>query len=532
MNNFQGLFNWVKKFSTKKSVKSIFIFLIILLIYALLYKIYSKKINSFGCFDDCFNFVAGYFINKGKFLYSEIFFNHQPLMAYISSLIQSHFHPQNIYELVLIHRRFVLVFGLLMNMLIIYRFRLPGFLFMLFYEFTKYYLFGDRFLAEGIIVYPLTYMTGLIWIKFNKKKIYDWDYILGAIFTWFVIFMREPYNPIAVLVFVLLIWGKPLSKIKIISVIAFFVLIAITLLFVPFKEYIFNVFDANFNTVYQSSSDSSQIFGSGFFKIFFYPVYLFFGGEWNIFRYFLIGIDIVFLLSSFILGVYYKKIKIIILMFLILGFANIRYVIPGKIFYEAFHMLPWFALFLMITFLMIFDLYKYQKRVALIMFVFLTILFGYVTLSPKSFIWEKIDMYYEFMTNYGNDLRVGETIKTLSNKNDTMFLDGADDLIYWQADLISPYKYSWYTSFMPLIPKYVNARLTMFSKTPPDFYYGTCPNQKIGNRTLPENLINSYSQFYSGGKPTCLYIKKSKILNITADKWKRIVEFSYYLPIN
>ncbi|MCL5438559.1 MAG: hypothetical protein M1268_01045, partial [Patescibacteria group bacterium] len=331
-------------------------------------------------------------------------------------------------------------------------------------------------------------------------------------------------------IFLLLIQGNNFSKIKQVSMAMFFTLVGITLFFIPIREYFFNVFEVNFNTVPQSGNGAGTIFGFDFLKIFFYPLYLFINGEWNIFRYFTVALDMVFLSCVLILGIYHKKIKIIVLMLLILGFANIRYVLPGKIFYEAFHMLPWFSIFIMVTLLMVFDLYKYKKKAALMMFIFLTIMFLYINLSPKSFIREKIDMHYEFMTNYGNDLRVGETVKILSGANDTLFLDGADDLIYWQADLNSPYKYSWYTSFMPLIPRYVSSRVEMFTKNPPDFYYGTCPNQKIANRTLPENIKTEYAQFYSGEKPTCLYIKKSKIPNITEEKWLKAKEFSYYLP--
>jgi len=52
--------------------------------YLLLYKIYIPHTNSFGCFDDCMNISAGYFLQYGRTLYSEIFFNHQPNLAYLS----------------------------------------------------------------------------------------------------------------------------------------------------------------------------------------------------------------------------------------------------------------------------------------------------------------------------------------------------------------------------------------------------------------------------------------------------------------
>ena len=70
-----------------------------------------KRLGAFGCFDDCFNFGAGYFLLQGKHLYSQIFFNHQPFMAYISAVIQYVSHPQTLFELVKYHRISVMAFA-------------------------------------------------------------------------------------------------------------------------------------------------------------------------------------------------------------------------------------------------------------------------------------------------------------------------------------------------------------------------------------------------------------------------------------
>src|SRR5216684_2372395 len=92
--------------------------LFLITIYFSLYKIYIPKSNAFGCFDDCFNITAGYFITKGKVLYEQIPFNHQRLMADMSALVQSFSSPVNISELILHHRQFLLIFGFFMNLLL------------------------------------------------------------------------------------------------------------------------------------------------------------------------------------------------------------------------------------------------------------------------------------------------------------------------------------------------------------------------------------------------------------------------------
>lgn len=132
----------------KKLIFYFSLFGILILSSIFLYQIYFPRVNAFGCFDDCFNYLGGYFLSKGKILYSQIFFNHQPLMAYLSQFIQLNLKLISIYDLLLKHRQTVFLFGILMDALLILRFGLAGLGFTFFYEFFKFYLFGDRFLQK------------------------------------------------------------------------------------------------------------------------------------------------------------------------------------------------------------------------------------------------------------------------------------------------------------------------------------------------------------------------------------------------
>ena len=73
-------------------------------------RVYRDRIGAFGCFDDCFNIVAGYFIGQGKHLYTNIFFNHQPIPAIISFFIQKIYQPQSVYELIYRHRMTLIMY--------------------------------------------------------------------------------------------------------------------------------------------------------------------------------------------------------------------------------------------------------------------------------------------------------------------------------------------------------------------------------------------------------------------------------------
>lgn len=497
-------------------------------LYLLLYKIYMPRVNAFGCFDDCFNIVGGYFIDKGKTLYSQVYFNHNMIAPYISSIIQHFLHPINIYELILRHRQFVLLFGLICNALLVMRFGMVGFGFFVIYEFSKFYVFGDRFLAEGLVVYPLVYLMGVFLHKMVQKKIFSWDYIISALAVWFVIFAREPFIPAAIVLYILILFGKPFSLPKKISLGLFFILVLAVFSITPIPEYIFNVIYINIHTVGLYDARQGKLFGSGLLEVFFYPIYIFITGSWNLFRQLLIGVDFVFLILLFYFIEYKKNIKLVVFLIFVLGFANIRYIPPGNIFYAAFHMIPWYGMNIFATLFLLSEMRRSWQKYALI--GFLAASFTYFLLSPANIIWDKISTHEEFITNYGNYLQIGEVVKILSNPSETLFVDGFDELILWAADRPSPYLYLWYTSFMPRFPIYADTRLEMFKKNPPDFYYGSCPKEKSPERMLPKTVKSVYQNLYSGGKPTCLYIKKSKIPSISQDKWKKAKKLFYELP--
>jgi hypothetical protein len=211
----------------------------------------------------------------------------------------------------------------------------------------------------------------------------------------------------------------------------------------------------------------------------------------------------------------------------ILGLANIRVVIPGTVFYGAFHMVVWFALFIFITALMIVE----NSRFRLSSLLAVALLFFYFVNSNSYFAKEKIDQHEQHITNYGSYLQEGEVIKTLASPGDTLFLDGSDDLIYWQAKLPSPYKYSWYTSTMPSFTKYSDARLEMFKKDPPDFYreYGSCPKKIPDEKSLPDFIKSEYARLYNLDKPSCLFVRKDKLKDISQAQWAKANQWLYSL---
>ena len=266
----------LKKF-IKNYYKSIFAVLLLIPIYYLLYKVYIPKINAFGCFDDCNNFMRGYFVLSGRHLFEQVFSGHQPLGSYVSALIQFITQPQSIFELVLRHRQFILLFGFISNALLILRFGKKVLLFVILFEFSKFYIFGDRYLVENMVVYLLIYLSGLVYLKIQNFKCSSIDYVLSGLFCWFVVFARLPYAPLAIVAYIIIIWGKPFDKFKKISLSILVILSFITIFMHNLSEYFFDVIVFNSKDIVNSGIGSNNLPGQlKLMQTFFYPVYVLF----------------------------------------------------------------------------------------------------------------------------------------------------------------------------------------------------------------------------------------------------------------
>lgn len=486
---------------------------------------YYQRVGGFSFGDEWNKFMLAYFMLKGKVLYGQIFSNHQMLSTYVSFLIQKVGNPETLYQLVLEHRLFVIAFAFLFDMLLVFRFGLSGMGFALLFESTKYYLFGHLFLPESFVVYFVVYLFGLAWHTLQKKQLSQWDYVAATLFAWCIVFLREPYIPVALVLYAVILSR---SKNRFVFLGLFLALSLLTFLPIvgSLQGYMSQVLFFNVNVMVPSELRSQ---GPGFIKIFFYPLVILFEGKWNFFRLILIGIDILFLTSLAYYLLKTKRFRIGGSIIVVLGLAGLRFVEPGTIYFEAFHMLPWYGLLIMSTFLLLFAIAKKKALAIKIIILLAVILFGY-TISGSSFLWEKVDKDVLFTENYAHYYINGEVIRVLSEPNDTLFTDMWDYLIHWQAKLDSPYYYSIYTFAMRGVPTYDDARIAMFKNNPPDFYYTLCQKDVYQSELLPKGILPLYVQLYRDGKPACTYVKKGNLTKISGGQWEKAKSLGFTLP--
>lgn len=505
----------------------------LLLLWIFLRPIYRDRIGSFGCFDDCSVYMAAYFVNAGKQLYAEVFFNHQPLIVYLSALIQRITQPENTYALLSSHRMFIVYFSMIADALLVLRFGLPALAYAFLYESTKGFVFGERFLPESMIVYPIVYLFGLNWFAWKKQVFYGIETLFAAILAWFIIFSREPYVPLAILLYGIILWYARHRRIWVIGSLATLgVLSLMTIAQYDFNAYYFNVITLNKATIAVQEVQTNDLFGWGLTRSFFYPIHVFFGGRWNMFRWIEVVLSSVFFLLVAIQTRKRRDVIAVGVLVIILGLANIRWNWSGEIYYGAFHHIQWYALFIFTVFLLLQDVWsdRSKRLVALVSSGVATLLLVWVIVSSDSYLHDTVDRQTEFATNYSLYYSAGGAVRVLSAANDTLFLDGLDDLIYWEAKRYSPYKYVWYTSLMPGIAQYREARENMFRDSTPTFYYGDCTRGDIDPAVAPFNLIKEYVRLEKIDGPSCLFILKSKFNSLTDNQWKQAEQYGILKP--
>lgn len=499
--------------------------LVLIPFFTVLAKLFARRISAFGCTDECFNIVAGYFITNGKTPYLDFFFNHQPIPAYLSAVIQAVTHPINIPDLFLKHHQFVIVYGFIFSLLLILRFGFVSLVFIVIFEVFKPYYFGDKFYGESFTVYPLVYLTGLVWLRLKNAPVLQRDILFATVCTWFILFTREPMTIAALFAYAVILFYTPQKKYNLRYAVLFIMLCSGTLLFFPLQEYIFNIFTVNKDNALGSELQNRGL--SLYLKAFFYPLLPYITGPMSHMRIFLIGLSTVFLASGGLLLKKTAQYQAAFILMLFLGLTNPRPELPGNLFYVMFHMVNYFGVFIFVTGLLLKELAITYRKTTAILTLILCIFFLGTVLSPQSYVRDHNDPHTDFMVNLGHYLQWGEVIKLLADSDDTLFVDGWDELLYWQTGLKQAYPYLWYVSAMPKYEKYSNARFRMFQQNPPEFYVGSCKTDYAPFYSLPEESTALYARLSEAGKPSCIYVLNTKVQTISAPQWQKAKEWLF-----
>jgi len=434
------------------------------------------------------------YINQGYQLHRDIQNNHQPLAYFGSAIIQKLTHPENIFMLIRRHRQVVFFYGLLWSLLIVWRFKDLGVIFMVFFEFLKYWLLGNLWLMETLAVYPLVYLFGN-WLQvwFEQYKIKRLESVFLGLCAFLIIFNLVPLWPWLAVIY--LLWLIKTRKMILWQGLG--LLIGIVILFSGhyspidwFRESIYN------NWVYAIPALSPYKGPLDWLKMIFFPILAFFTKnslQAQFISLFFVG---------YLLAAFFKR-KLLFL-YPLLVLANNRVLSPGTVYYQGFHLLPWIAL-MIFTFGFSLKLIKFKFR--LIFLVWGGVLF--LNKSMPYFL--KTDTANEYYINFSTIEDMNFAIKNISNSNDRLAVLDNQPLIYWQTKTKPATRqlvyYGWESSVKDLRENY---QKVFFGDNPPEIVYG-------GKEV--KLMAEKYIALQRENKPTLLFVRKDRYEEITPEQW-------------
>jgi len=480
---------------------------------------YHNKIFSIHFVDEEDNFILGKYLLEDQKLYSDLFSHHQPMGYIISAGYQSVTQPDNIYMLIKRHREFMIAWSFLWCALLLWKFRNKIILPLITFEITKFYLLGNLFLSESLAVYPVLYLTLLLFDNEIKPKKYEY------VFTGFLMglsgLLLAPIWPFLVGYLILLFW---LKKIKIKE--CFYLIggglvpVILSLPFIDIYYYFHNVFYINFK--YYIPQSGEEKLPMSLIKSFLSPVTsLINDGRINSSGFALKIIAVFFFVSiGFLIKA--KKYRLFIAALVLLTLSNIRYFAPGLQYYAGFHILVWYALFITIAFYFYQDLIESLKTKYLKMILIAILLFGIsaIIYSSKD-LFSKNDIAHDYYVNYSEQFAYGEVIKGMKNEGDTLFVVPDEWLLYYQADIENNSKMVNFYGWMSLVWELNGYVTESFKTNPPTFFYCNCS----------EDYVYSYSpdyyQMVRDGSKTSLWIRSDKFKNLTESQKNKIRFFHF-----
>ena len=434
------------------------------------------------------------YINQGYQLHQDIQNNHQPLIYFGSAAIQKLTKPDNIFMLIRRHRQAVYIYGLLWSLLIVWRFKDLGIIFVIFFEFLKYWLLGNLWLMETLAVYPAVYLFGnLLQVWFEQYKLKIAEAIFLGLCAFLIIFTLVPMWPWLAFVYLLFL----IKTRKMILWQGLGLLIGTVILFSGnyspldwFRESIYN------NWVYAIPALSPYKGPLDWLKMIGFPFLAFFTKN---------SLQAQFI-SLFFIGYLWTAFKNrkLLLLYPLLVLANNRVLSPGAVYYQGFHLLLWLGLMILVF---SFCFKKLNKPIKIVFLIWTAILF----LNKNMPYFQKTDEANEYYINYSTIEDMNFAIKNFSNPDDRLAVLDNQPLIYWQTKTKPATRqlvyYGWESQVKDLRENY---QKVFFGEDPPEIIYGGKEAKLMAER---------YISLQRDNKATLLFVRKDRYEEITPEQW-------------
>ena len=264
-----------------------------------------------------------------------------------------------------------------------------------------------------------------------------------------------------------------------------------------------------------------------YLRLLFFPFLAFAKGDNSIFNQYLQLFCLVLIVNLIFFLFFIKRIREFFsftFLFLIIIFLNNRVLAPGKMYYDGFHLLPWYAAFIFFNLLTI--KYIFMKTKRWIKWIPFFILFGggtYLLAQPSMPYFTQVNKDWEHNVNFSSYAFTGMAIESIADEDDRLAVFPHESLLYWQSGLRPATRqiayYEWEYD-VPLLKKQLDE---VFITNPPEFIYWNA--EQVGPASylpLIEPLLeNDYWWVSKEEVPQKLFIKNEKIKEVSQNQWER-----------
>ena len=498
--------------------KKILYVIFLTVLFLLLFKPFESNLFNYRFVDEDDNFITGKWMLEGKKLYDDIYFQHQPVASFVSSGIQKVAQPNTLFLLVKRHREFIFALSFVSWALLSIRFGFVAFLSGVIFELIKFSLLGHLFLAESLVVFPVAYLSLVVFTLYSKGRVWKLDYWLIPICLAVTQLTLLPLLPFTLFVFGTCLKRLENKKLFLISsgfvllVVLFLLKLKTSLFGYVQGTYISNILD------YIPAELSKSSFLQKLFFIFLKPFEAL-AYPSNSFTAVLFVISAAYLLLA-LLNIK-RKTKFILLTFFLPALLNLRPQ-PINTGYSGFHLLPWLVVFIISTVILIYSLKRKSfKNLGIILTIVIFVFTAHHAYREYRHKPVPFDRWY---VNYSVAFDYGQTLKELAGPNDTLFTVPDGSLIYWKSEIKPASSFFYIYEFMYKSDKILQQIRDDIERDFPTYIYyeGDLSKDKI----LSEYSGN-YLNVLKDDKKSWLYIRKEKYNQVTDDEWIGVSRYGF-----
>lgn len=499
----------------KNKQKFLLIALIFVGVMGLSFMINQARSLSLHFGDEEDHIAFAYYVTQDYQLHKDLQNNHQPTVYFASAALQETLDPPNIYMLIKRHRQMMYMYGFVWSLILLLRFKTVGLVFILFFEFLKYFLLGNVNLMETWAVYPAVYLLASLWELYIDKKLPTKKELFWlGICSFLVIF-----NLIALWPWLVIMWLLFLIKLKwkmfwpVVGV-----LLGMMVLFNFLYPYDFldwfreNVRNNYFYAIPTLSPYKSNL---DWLKMVFFPFLAFFTKgslQANFISLFVTGwlAYLFYLIKNKDKQVYW-----FFILYLLLLLANNRVLDPGAYYYHGFHLLPWVGMMILVFVKSIESIIKKAPTLKPV------ILIGFGVWSLALFLNKNMlyfsldtDVNHEYYVNYSTLEDMNFAIRALVNPGDRLAVTANEPILYWKSGAELPTRQIVYGGWEPSVPE--------LNETYEKVFYGDDPPEIIYGGDEPELLSKKYQNIRRDNKTTELFVRNDKYELITKEQWQAL----------